>query len=37
MSALPDPASPFCTLPAVRVLARNAFAVWIRDAYPVSP
>ncbi len=34
---MPDPTCPFCTLPADRVLGQNARAVWIRDAYPVSP
>lgn len=29
-------ACPFCSLPAGRILGGNAFAVWIRDAFPVS-
>lgn len=27
----------FCTLPPARVLGQNEHAVWIRDAFPVSP
>ena len=34
---MPAPTCPFCTLPADRVLGQNALAIWIRDAYPVSP
>ena len=28
---------PFCSLPEGRVVARNEFAIALRDAYPVSP
>lgn len=28
---------PFCTLPVSRLLARNDFAITLRDAYPVTP
>jgi diadenosine tetraphosphate (Ap4A) HIT family hydrolase len=28
---------PFCTLPAARVLVRDAWAMVVRDAFPVSP
>jgi diadenosine tetraphosphate (Ap4A) HIT family hydrolase len=27
----------FCTLPPARLLGENEHAVWIRDAFPVSP
>ena len=27
----------FCTLPAARILGQNAHALWIRDAFPISP
>ena len=33
----PTAACPFCALPAERVLFRNAAAVAVRDAYPVTP
>ena len=28
---------PFCSLPRERVIARNQFAIVLRDAYPISP
>ena len=28
---------PFCTLPESRIRQDNAHAVWIRDAFPISP
>lgn len=28
---------PFCTLPPSRIAGENAYAVWIRDGFPVSP
>jgi diadenosine tetraphosphate (Ap4A) HIT family hydrolase len=28
---------PFCGLPQERVIARNQFAIVLRDAYPISP
>jgi diadenosine tetraphosphate (Ap4A) HIT family hydrolase len=28
---------PFCFLPSGRIHGENEYAVWIRDAYPVSP
>jgi diadenosine tetraphosphate (Ap4A) HIT family hydrolase len=28
---------PFCALPVSRMLARNHFAITLRDAYPVTP
>ena len=28
---------PFCSLPASRVIGENEHALWMRDAYPVSP
>ncbi len=28
---------PFCSLPQERVIARNNFAIVLRDAYPISP
>jgi diadenosine tetraphosphate (Ap4A) HIT family hydrolase len=28
---------PFCSLPQERVVARNQFAMVLRDAYPISP
>lgn len=30
-------ACPFCSLPTNRIVDHNAFAIAIRDAYPVSP
>jgi len=32
-----DSPCPFCTLPVSRILARNDFAIILRDAYPVTP
>ncbi len=32
-----DVACPFCCLPAARILGANGLAVWLRDAFPVSP
>ncbi len=32
-----DSDCPFCTLTASRIIEENVHAVWIRDAYPVSP
>ena len=28
---------PFCTLPHSRIVGQNEHAIWIRDAFPVSP
>jgi diadenosine tetraphosphate (Ap4A) HIT family hydrolase len=28
---------PFCSLPQGRIVDQNEHAVWIRDAYPISP
>ena len=28
---------PFCTLPQARIREENAHALWIRDAFPISP
>ncbi len=32
-----EPPCPFCALPVSRILARNDFAITMRDAYPVTP
>jgi diadenosine tetraphosphate (Ap4A) HIT family hydrolase len=32
-----EPACPFCALEARRVVAANAFAIALRDGFPVSP
>lgn len=32
-----DTACALCTLPGERILGENEYAVWIRDAHPVSP
>ena len=37
MSVKHDPNCVFCTLPRDRVRGENVHAVYIRDAYPVSP
>lgn len=28
---------PFCTLPAVRIVAQNEYGLWIYDGFPISP
>lgn len=31
------PTCPFCTLPATRIVKENEYAMWVMDAFPVSP
>lgn len=37
MVDLPPIACPFCNLPAARIVDRQALAVTVRDAFPVTP